>query len=135
MKRKTKTNRRVKTRGHATTPANPYYKPVFRWTTHDGREFRPRDMATTHLFNSIKMLYNNTVPPAFRVGEFRRWKDVATWDPEYLQEAMGELASEFESRTDNRDYLDLYREMGSNARFMLGQGRNPLNHLCVLLPA
>ena len=132
MKKRTK---RTKTRGHVAASPNPYYKPVFRWTTHDGKEFRPRDMATTHLFNSIKMLYNNTVPPAFRVGEFRRWADVATWDPEYLQEALKQLTAEFESRGDNGDHMELYREMGSNARFMLGQGRNPLNHLCVLLPA
>ncbi len=70
----------------------------FRWVTHDQREFRPRDMVNSHLFNAIKMIYNNIVPPAFRVGDFVRWDLSKRFSVDYIEEAIYELTTELQSR-------------------------------------
>lgn len=72
----------------------------FVWRTHSGEEYYPEDMATMHLFYTVRMLFNNTCPAAFRVGKFRRYRDVADWSPEYVQQAGKALYDELESRDD-----------------------------------
>lgn len=88
----------------------------FMWETHKGKRIKPREMATPHLFNTIKMLWNNTVPPVFRVGPFKRYRDVGTWDLKYLMRALDELQDEFESRDDiESEDRDLFNDMLLNS--------------------
>ena len=57
-------------------------------------------MSSNHLFCSIRMIYNNSVPPAFRVGHFIR-KTLPSWmTAEYIHAAMLELLCELQERPD-----------------------------------
>lgn len=49
----------------------------FRWQTMEGEILTLDQMETTHVFNSLKMIYNNTCPPEFRVGRFIEYRDIA----------------------------------------------------------
>lgn len=42
----------------------------FRWITQDGTIMRVQDMHTSHLYNALRMLWNNTVPRAYVVPPF-----------------------------------------------------------------
>jgi hypothetical protein len=78
-------------------PAKNFY-----WIDKKGRSHRPKDMATPYLFYSLRMLFNNTVSPVFRVAqdEFIRYNDVKTWPLSYIERAGEELLKELRKRND-----------------------------------
>ena len=39
----------------------------FKWITKDGRTYLPKDMDTTHIFHSIRMIWNHTVESRLRL--------------------------------------------------------------------
>lgn len=87
-------------------PTSQFTEPdpdQFVWISHSGREYYPQDMASMHLFYALRMLFNNTCPAAFRVGKFKRYRDIAEWSPSYRQAAGLALTEELM----NRDDLDL----------------------------
>jgi hypothetical protein len=73
-------------------------------------------METMHLFYTVRMLHNNTVPPPFRVlaplGEFKRYADIKNWDTEYIEKAFQLMKDELQLReltTEQRNVLkDIY---------------------------
>jgi hypothetical protein len=77
----------------------------FLWETHDGERMLLTKMATGHIFNAFRMLFNHTVPPAFRVGEFVRRGDVPFWPMNYITQAMAAFRVEFLSRDDIEPWM------------------------------
>jgi hypothetical protein len=75
----------------------------FVWRSHKGVDYRVTDMATPHLFYSLRMIWNNVVPPAFRVGKFKRYNDVGEWTDVYLEQATNALLTELLTREDEVD--------------------------------
>jgi hypothetical protein len=71
---------------------------TFRWITNDGRELAPIEMATEHVFNSLKMLWNNLADYTDRIVDerhpFKRWWDLQFWDAVYIRKAAYELTTE-----------------------------------------
>lgn len=47
---------------------------TFRWRTNDGDILTPAQMDTSHLFNSLRMVFNHTVPEDLRLVPYREWK-------------------------------------------------------------
>ncbi len=89
----------------------------FMWITHKGKAMLPRDMATPHLFYTIRMLYNHSVAPVFRIGDFKRYNDVPKWPLSYRERAMTNLENEFLKRDDaEQSELDEYNDMLANGR-------------------
>jgi hypothetical protein len=81
--------------------ANPRrVRKNFKWITSDGDALSPKDMATPHLFYALRMIWNNTVPPVFRIGMFRRRSAVGTWPIDYVVQAVDELRKELNTRDD-----------------------------------
>lgn len=78
----------------------------FVWITHSGSRRLLSEMATQHIFYSLRMIYNHSVPPAFRVGEFKRYPDVPHWSPEYKRDALDAFDQELRDRTDGRSVRD-----------------------------
>jgi hypothetical protein len=76
----------------------------FRWESADGESFYPDEMATPHLFYSVRMLYNHSVAPFLRVGQFKRRAGVADWPVEYRTQAFAALLSELRKRNDYAQY-------------------------------
>ncbi len=72
----------------------------FVWVTHKGKSMSVRQMATEHLFYTIRMLYNHSVPPFLRVGEFVRYPDVSRWPIDYRRKASAAMFKEFNRRSD-----------------------------------
>lgn len=99
----------------------------FLWVTHKGDVYLLADMATPHLFYSLRMLYNHSVPPVFRVvgpGEkMKRYNDVPDWDAEYRTVALRELATELNKRDDLDDELQQqYDDIIGNSRVLVALG-------------
>lgn len=77
----------------------------FLWVTHKGKVMELLDMATPHLFYTVRMLFNHSVPPVFRVGEFKRYPDVPNWPIRYRRAAVASMRKELSKRDDIEDYM------------------------------
>lgn len=70
----------------------------FIWRAADGTRHTPATMTTTHLFWSLRMVWNHTMPAARAFEPYRRWSDVATWPTETRREAADAFARELARR-------------------------------------
>ena len=69
------------------------------WRTHDGEKLRPSEMKTSHLFYTLRMIWNHRMPEEMQVGRnVRRW--ILTQPREYLAEAIIRIGRELSSRND-----------------------------------
>lgn len=99
----------------------------FVWRSHDGKQYNLSDMATPHIFYSLRMIYNHTVAPAFRVlrpGETMNfYPDVPHWDADYRREACDAFVAELDERDDLPEDLERqYADMKANARVITALG-------------
>lgn len=78
---------------------------LFVWQTNDGHFLPPKDMKTPHVFYTLRMLFNHSVPPAFRVGEFKRRKHVDEWPLAYRVQASNAMQDELSTREDVEDWM------------------------------
>lgn len=99
----------------------------FVWRSHDGKRYNISDMATKHLFYSLRMIYNHTVAPVFRVlrpGEtMKYYPDVPYWDADYRRRAVDAFVAELAERDDlDEDLARQYGDMQANTRVILALG-------------
>lgn len=112
--------------------ANPYlYIPdvpdEFVWVSHNGSRRPISEMASPHIFYSLRMIFNHSVPPAFRVlrpGEtMNRYSDVPHWTPAYRQAAVNAFTRELCSRDDLEPELQAqFDDMKANTQLILALG-------------
>lgn len=78
----------------------------WRWRPANGRApMLPAGMDTRHLFNTLKMIWNNRMPSYARVGEtVRLYAFGASHPDDYLKQAIYELAWELGKRSDLTPY-------------------------------
>lgn len=74
----------------------------FVWTCHDGRQMAPAEMQTSHLFYTVRMIFNHLAPPAFRIPGCKRWAGIDTMNREYLALALKSMALELQRRHELR---------------------------------
>jgi len=72
----------------------------WQWRTKDGVWLDPAKMATSHLFYTLRMIWNNTMPAVARVGEVKLYVFGPTYTNEYLKRAVRQLAAELGTRAD-----------------------------------
>ncbi len=77
-------------------PAGPL--DDFVWVTKDGQELSVADMTTTHLFWSVRMVFNHTVEPEHQLAPFRPCVGVGQWPTDYRQEAFDLMLAEIARR-------------------------------------
>lgn len=69
-------------RQHGNVETN--HRGEYLWTSRDGKTQLIMDMAIEHLFYAARMIYNHSVPPAFRVlgpaERFNRYEDIMNRD-------------------------------------------------------
>jgi hypothetical protein len=99
----------------------------FIWRTHTGQSRYVSDMASPHIFYALRMIFNHSVPPAFRVlrpGEtMNRYPDVPNWTPEYRQTAISAFTRELCSRDDLEPELQAqFDDMKANTQLILALG-------------
>jgi hypothetical protein len=92
----------------------------FVWQTDKGKLLYPREMATEHLFYTIRMLFNHSVPPAFRVGQFKRHDNVFEWPLVYKEQAAAALREALQTRKTEltSDMRNEMTDMEANAVFL-----------------
>lgn len=81
----------------------PSLTEPFVWLTYEGAELAPAAMTTTHLFHSLRMVWNHTVPETYRLQPYRAWGGVADWPADYRRDAMTAFTAELAKRKDLTD--------------------------------
>ncbi len=71
---------------------------TFRWLTNENQALTPQEMETLHLFHTVRLLWNHTVPEAHQLKPFRQWG--LTLDADEREEAMREMLAELGRRLD-----------------------------------
>lgn len=75
--------------------------PGWRWHTAREGLLPPAEMETRHLFNTLRMIWNNFMPPSMRVGAVRLYRfDPRTHPRRYLGEAILQIGRELFTRPD-----------------------------------
>lgn len=74
----------------------------WRWRTAFEGKVAPRNMATSHLFFTLRMIWNNHMPARYAVGRRIRYYSFSpvSHPPEYLQEAIQQIGAELFTRRD-----------------------------------
>jgi hypothetical protein len=87
----------------------------WRWRDRNGVMHLPSGMLTRHLFHTLRMLWNNSVPAHMRVGSVRLYRfDPHLYPRYYLREAVVHIGRELLSRKDLvRSERDQVNEMAS----------------------
>lgn len=80
--------------------------PNFRWTTMDCQTLKAQEMRTFHVFNSLKMMWNNLVPMQCRVGNFTEYKAIPKIPRAHRRYAIANLFNELMNRTDRTKGMD-----------------------------
>lgn len=78
----------------------------FVWVTQDGEEMRPSEMKTTHLFYSLRMIWNHTAPPALQLPG-GRYNGPQHWPIARRRAAVAALLDELTRRDDLPVSLDI----------------------------
>lgn len=100
--------------------------PNYRWkmaAVNGGDHLRPSEMRTGHLFNVVKMIWNNKMPAHMRVGSVKLYQFGASHSDEYLKTSICHLMAELMQRNDlTFDQVSMLQEMHSH----LYAGKEPL---------
>ncbi|MBF3800110.1 hypothetical protein ISG21_00480 [Burkholderia pseudomallei] len=87
---------------------------TFRWRDRHGDRHDPAKMETRHVFNTLKMIWNNTVPSYYRVGHnVRLYSFGPSYTREYMIKAVYHLGHELSKRVLTSERLRLLRQMHS----------------------
>lgn len=75
--------------------------PGWRWRTAREGQLPPAEMETSHLFNTLRMIWNNHMPASMRVGAVRLFRFCPQRHPRhYLGEAILQIGRELMRRPD-----------------------------------
>ena len=92
--------------------------PNYRWkmaAVNGGDHLRPSEMRTGHLFNVVKMIWNNKMPAHMRVGSVKLYQFGPSHSDEYLKTSICHLMAELMQRNDlTLDQVNMLREMHSH---------------------
>jgi hypothetical protein len=98
----------------------------FVWETDDGDFLCLSEMATKHLFYTLRMLFNHSVPPVFRIGwcPKNRHEGVFDWPADYREQAIRKIYHELtEHRSDlDPDLQEELDDMERNATVIVALG-------------
>jgi|SRR6516164_9488523 hypothetical protein len=83
-----------------------YVDPRFYWITHTCDRLHPTEMATSHLFNALKMMWNNSVPEQYRIQPYRKWGGIPQMQTNYKRQAIKNLLAELMNRPDRTKGMD-----------------------------
>ena len=77
----------------------------FMWKDRENGFYLPSGMETRHLFYTLRMIWNHTMPTDARIRPYRAYSFGPFYTREYLITAISELARELASRADLRSDL------------------------------
>jgi hypothetical protein len=82
-------------------PAKPFV-----WKTQDGQQMSVNEMRTTHLFYVVRMIWNHTMPKAYRLPG-GNYNGPQHWSAQYRHAAVYAMLAELKTRTDLPVSLDV----------------------------
>lgn len=77
----------------------------FLWKTKESKFLKTEDMATRHLFFTIRMIYNNTVPDNYQHHPVKLYKFGEFYTKEYFAIAVRVMLQELSKREDLTSYM------------------------------
>lgn len=76
----------------------------WRWRDKEGRFIKPSDMETGHVFNTLRMIWNHTMPASAVTHDFIRHSFNKFYTHDYLRSAILPLTLELSKRNDMLEY-------------------------------
>lgn len=83
--------------------ASTELRPPFQWIDKDGGKHFISEMETRHLFFTVRMIWNHTMPMAARLLPYKQYRFSAIYGPKYLADAVKHMIPELSERTDLQD--------------------------------
>lgn len=75
----------------------------FLWRQSGGQKIAPKDMATDHLFNTLKMIWNNSSPVSLRLAPVKLYSfDKTIYTLDYMTRAVQAMCWELNGRELNQ---------------------------------
>lgn len=87
-------------------PVTKEISQAFQWRMHGGDIISPADMATSHLFYTVRMIWNHRMPVQYRFANCKVWE--LRYSTPYLLEAIRIMLWELSTR-DEKDLSPLQR--------------------------
>ncbi len=75
-------------------------KDSFLWRMSNGKMILVSEMDTQHLFNVLKMIWNNICPENWEVGDVRKYRFNSFYTQTYFLESFSKIMSEVSTRND-----------------------------------
>lgn len=100
------------------------YRGNYRWVSKEGDHHQVSRMAAAHLFYAMRMLYNHSCPPAFRIlrpcETFNRYEDIFQQDIQTKRSSFSILQNELDYRLEElpADLLAQYSDLKANRLFL-----------------
>lgn len=79
----------------------------WKWRESSGKMSLPKDMETRHLFHTLKMIWNHTMPEDARFTIYKKYTFSDRYSPEYMMKAVFNIGNELFKRTDLTDLQKL----------------------------
>lgn len=89
------------------------------WCNQEGDVVPICKMDSRHLYNSIRMVFNNTAPEEFRIPGGNSYADIKTWSKNHCYKIIQTMIAELETRIDSslsEFFSDLTQEEWSQIR-------------------
>ena len=84
----------------------------FQWMDKYYVQHYPKDMATHHLFYTLRMIWNHTVPEDMKIKPYKHYRlDPNAYNKEYLITAIRALGEELARRNDTELYMPQLNKM------------------------
>ena len=91
---------------------------TYRWVTKEGRMLKPSEMETSHLFNSLLMIWNNTQPEEYQIKPFKKWK--LSDNTDYWMLSISQLGRELLNRDDlTQEQEEKLLKIASNYKWLM----------------
>lgn len=100
----------------------------WKWRSRTDGDVEPAAMETRHLFYTLRMVWNHTMPGHMTVGRnVKRWSFGARHSPQYLQEAVVQIGAELLQRDDLAPWMreeleEMAYWLNSEPRRLTGDG-------------
>lgn len=78
----------------------------FKWRTQQDEFLLPKNMGTRHLYHTLRMIYNHTVPAVDRIPPFKHYSFGPFYTTEYIREAVYHLGIELSTRDIRLDWYN-----------------------------
>lgn len=79
-------------------------EPGFQWRDQHGNFHEPRAMSTKHLFFTLRMIWNHSVPEPLQLKPFKHYHFSSYYTTHYMCQAVRALATELSTRKNLAPY-------------------------------